>query len=103
MLRDRSPMPQPSRLHTRPEAADWVRKNFRARCSTQTLARLASEGRGPPYVRWRNGRVLYDERELLRWGRAQLRPPSTHEKIARRDRARKRGPVAPPEALMPLE
>jgi hypothetical protein len=45
---------------------EWFGDDFAPK--PQTLARLAHEGRGPPYARSANGRAAYFESQLWQWG-----------------------------------
>lgn len=62
-----------ARLLPRAEAAALLTERFHMRCTKQTLANWAHEGRGPAYYVV-NKRALYPEAALLDWARGQLGP-----------------------------
>ena len=71
------------RMLSRVDAAAFLRSELNLPIRPQTLARLASEGNGPPFRR-AFGRVFYPQRELLAWGRSKFSPLVTLAADARR-------------------
>ena len=86
-----------SERFTRREAAEYLRKKHRARCSVATLAKMASRGDGPPF-RYFGRFPLYETPDLDAWAEARLsglvhstsaRPPKLRDPLRPRGRPRK--------------
>jgi hypothetical protein len=81
---------------TRKEAAEYLRKKYRGRCSVATLAKMASRGGGPPF-RYVGRFPLYEGPDLDAWAAERLtgKVLSTAGRPDLRDSARRLGRQRP--------